>query len=779
MDRTTLMLRLGVVAAALLALPGWRLPGGGGPRPALEVRDQSASMGRSAARGEAAPNTEWVAVADGVRWVPAGGRLDGLPRGASRVGAALADVARRRPGLDVELVSDGRFTDDAVAGARAVRAAGGRVFTRAPVPPAADVGLVRARLARTPAGLGIEVRAHLAASVTGAVQVRLLRQTRVVAQLEVAVQPDVEQEVVLTDPDAPSEASTYLLRLDALPGTPNDDPGNDLIALGLAPERASVRIWGELSLESLRSGERGPEVTRLPSSDAGEVSVADLGAADLVVLAGLPWEAIGASGTESLARFVAEGGRLLVLGGPMAYGPGGWGGTPFEEALAPLRVRPAPPDAVAIVLALDVSGSTAGPAWAALKRAARDALAGLRPGERLAVVPFRGAGTAAALPPGFVAAEDVEGRARLERALEELAPGGATDIPSGIAGALKVLESAGATGERRLLLLTDGDPDDRLDDARLAPLAPLLAAGPVRFAALVVGMPQAVDALRARLAERPEDVLLLAGPEALASRLLAQLARQRARSESERLGPPQGLDVSPGTWAELLPREGPWSWLHDVEAAPGADVVATARLAPPRGGSGAFAAERAHGAGRVHALAWGPGAEGDLVVAARRLAPVVARLASAADRGVSADLDAAGRLRVALPQQLGQGRLTLVLDAGTLALLEVAPGLFESESPVPESSHVRVRGPGLERVLRVAARPPAEHRGVGVDRDRLGAVAAAGGGRLLGPEEAAPRAGRPPGLPLAPYLLLLAAILLGIERWRVWRPPTTAVQEPA
>ena len=68
--------------------------------------------------------------------------------------------------------------------------------------------------------------------------------------------------------------------------------------------------------------------------------------------------------------------------------------------------------------------------------------------------------------------------------------------------------------------------------------------------------------------------------------------------------------------------------------------------------------------------------------------------------------------------------------------------------------------------MRSVARPPVEHRGVGVDDVALAALAAAGGGRRLAPGEAPPSLSEPASFPLAPFLLLLAAALFLLDRAR-------------
>src|SRR5688572_30921480 len=130
MNRRTLLLRLGILAMVAWALTDPRPFGTGRPPPALEVLDLSASMGPASPRPSPGSAEGWLAVADGWRWVPPGAAAPALARVATTLGAALHDVAARHPGRDVVCTTDGRATDDALSGARAVRARGGRLLPR-------------------------------------------------------------------------------------------------------------------------------------------------------------------------------------------------------------------------------------------------------------------------------------------------------------------------------------------------------------------------------------------------------------------------------------------------------------------------------------------------------------------------------------------------------------------------------------------------------------------------------------------------------------------------
>ena len=273
------------------------------------------------------------------------------------------------------------------------------------------------------------------------------------------------------------------------------------------------------------------------------------------------------------------------------------------------------------------------------------------------------------------------------------------------------------------------------------------------------------------MAPDPNDVVDLRAGTRLAPATLRELAWMRTAAERDRLPAPSSIEASPGTWAALLP--GSWrpGWLHDVESHAEGRVVARAHLSGVTSFAAPFAAERTVGAGAVHALAWGPDSSMEPGETARVLVPMVSRLLAEADRGMTADLLEDGRAQMRVPEATGAGALSLVARDRVDAMLEVAPGLFRSEAPAPDEDGLRVRGGpgvagGLERVVRLPVRPPAEHRGTGPDRARLLGIAEAGGGRLLAEGEPVPAGAPTRGPSFAPWLLLAACILLVFDRAR-------------
>jgi len=743
----------------------------------VAVVDVSASLGRGGARLPEGLHVRphWVLVADGFQDVVGEAEAARLGRGETRIGAALRHVAETRPGADVLLFTDGRDTDgDAVAGAQRLAAGGGRVFVAPPARPPADVGLLGARLLAGAPVARIEVR--VGSSTSGAGELRLSRGGRIVDRRDLTFGPDEEQRIELVDPAAPPEGGTYQVVLLPDAGTPDDDPGDDRLSLGLRPERRVILAWGLGAQTGLLSAP-GFVVRSVAESGAG-ADLSGLASADCLVLSNLPWRDMGTVAARAIERFVASGGSLLILGGHDAYAGGGWAGTRFEERLAALRVPRQEGTGLALVLALDRSGSTAGATLAHFQEAARRALQGITPGERMALLTFAGRPAAALEPPGVVGPAQPDRLRILLEALDGLEAGGDTDLPAAIRAAGARVAGIEAR-ERRVLLLTDGDPDHPPAESELRSAARFLRERGIGFGALVVGDPAAVKLLRATVAETPEDVRALVDPQDLPMYLLHVLGGLRNRKAI--LPRPARIVAAPDAalpfeLGGFLPRK-----LQRLEVAfeQGASAVAYAEYDDLRVGSVPFAAERRVGAGTSAAFAWGPVFESlmERAAALERVRPWVQRLASSADRGLAADVEG-GFLIVRYPAAAGAGGLRARGVVGSTQLVETAPGVFRGPLPQRPAEGVWVSpgslsaGPaGLqdERPLRLPARPPAESRGIGLDETRMAAIAAAGGGRRLGAGEQPPRPARDPGLPLAPWLLLGACILLVLDR--VWSKP--------
>jgi hypothetical protein len=759
------------VAAVALVLAGLDLvvPGAEAPVPATLALDVSASStGRGGEEARAAGSSERVVFADGVRLARRGDDLSSLSRERTRLAEAIrfaTDRAVEAGGRRVILVTDGRDTEGgALDAARALAARGLALDVSPPDPPPSDVGLLQARIAEEAPGGARSVEVRVAGNVPGRVRVSLVRGAATVDALEVAVAPEGDAVVRLVDaPTAPEEAG-YEVRLVPLDGTPDDDEGDDRLALAA---RGASPLVVVLDPSPWKTPVPGARVL----SAGADATVAEVEAADALAVSNQPWRRLGPAAAERLVRHVAEGGVLVTLGGPDAYGPGGWAGTALEAVL-PLRSVP-PSGETAVLLALDASGSTGetppdgGPTpIASLAHAATLLLESLPGSTTAAVLPFRATAEGAPLAPGWVASGDATARDALATAVARVVPGGGTDLVAALVAGAKVLAARPGASRRLLVLATDGDPDHALSEASMAPARAALAAAGVEAAAVVRGDTRAAAAL-ASVAGDPSRVAVVSATGEIPEAVLRLFARARGREEL--VAGPFAVTAEAGVeegaaLAALAP-----SRLHALEAAPGAVLLATAS-----GGGGhvrPFAAERRLGAGRVVSIAWGPALEGPEAVPAARaaVAPLLVAWARGADRGLSAEGDERG-LEIRAEAGKGSVRARRGGDGTPVDLLEAAPGVYRGpwpglgeEDPAPIEARV---GSGPWRAVRLPARPPVERRGCGVDAPALAALAAAGGGRLLAAGESSPPSKAPQRAPLAPWLALLAVALLVVDRAR-------------
>jgi hypothetical protein len=785
--RSAIALRVAAGCIAVVALLDPSVSRAPASRPPLRLVDVSESVGSAPPDARGAAGGDVVAFADGVRSVLPGEDPLGLPRGGTRLATALAAAGARlgaEPGV-VWLVTDGRSTEaGALEAAAALAEAGHRVFVSAPSRPAADVGVLEAS-AETVAETKTAVRVRLSSSVAGRVRVRLVRDGRAVASAEVDVVPGDGGAATLRDDDAPRESASYEVGVSPAPGTPNDDPENDRVAVAVHRGGTALVLgtWaravdGPATVDD-RVGVRVVDVLR-PS---------DLDLADVLVVSDVPWDRIGRPGADAIGRFTAAGGRVLALGGPSSYAAGNWKGTAFESLL-PLVSRPDDGGGLAFVLAIDRSGSTGEgrpggvPPLASLQAAALRVVDALAPSESVLVLPFAESADSPA-PPGWVAADDEPGRRALAGAVRGLAASGGTRLDLAVVAAAERLRGHAAKS-KRVFLLTDGDPDRPPAPASFEAAARALTAAGAEFGALVVGDARAAQALREGLRAAPEEVVVLDDAKEFPDALFRALGRARGKDEA-RTGPfvvrpargrLDGASLEGVVAARAL----------DLVAAPGADVFADGE------GGGrrlAFAGSLPRGAGRVVGLAWGPAfeAEAERAAACARLLPLVGRLVAESDRGLAGRIESARLVVAAGAAHAGRGRAwarrgtssasTMLLETRSGVFEGPAPGgphdgapvFFEVEAPdgAPGEGGARVRRP-----IRLPARPGEEHRGSGVDAAALAAIARAGGGRVLAAGESPPAQAVARSTSLAPFLLTAALALLVVERALVARRPRAA-----
>jgi len=769
--QTVVWLRIAICGGLLVAAlrPSW--PGEWHRRPPLLVLDVSDSMGSSGvgAAGASGVAPDRLLFADGMRLALRGEEDAGLPRGRTRLREVLeqaGELLGGPPGV-AWLWSDGLDTEGgALEGARALARRGHKLFVSAPQPVRADVGLLSARLDAAALHAPVAVRAQVVASAGGAARVALRRAQSTVDAVSVSLAPGVARDVVLRDPHPLEETTVYEVTLTPVDGTPDDDPENDHLALVAGTGEPLVLVMDAESWGAL------PGAPRIRSATSLDPAVVDV--ADLVVLSDVAWRRIREGGVDRLGRLVAGGASLLVLGGPDAFEAGGWRGTAFERLL-PLRSPRHDADDTAIVVAVDRSGSTgeapaggAGTPLASLLRALAELVDALPAGVSAGVLPFAGTPDDALLAPGWVRGGDPVAAAAAARAARTLVAGGGTDIDEAIAGAARMLAAGPAAKQRRVLLLTDGDPDHTLTPSALSRAREALSAAGASFSAVVRGDVRAAEALRS-LAAAPEDVTQIDEAGDFPEALLA--AFHRGQAGGAWIAGPMLVDVRANA-PELLPlAKVPPSRIHRVELAEGAMLLASARRAPGSAepqGTWPLVATRSLGAGRVVAFAGGPALE---VGPAREglraaLAELLSRLAAEADRGLAGD-EEGDRVAVRAPEGLGALSLYGSTSPQASTLVEVSPGTYAGPRPpgVPGDEPLLVEGSGFSRrPVRMPARPAIEHRAVGVDAALLDALAVAGGGTRVPPGAEPPVAMDRARHELAPWILLACLVLFVLER---------------
>ena len=219
----------------------------------------------------------------------------------------------------------------------------------------------------------------------------------------------------------------------------------------IAPEPAAGEFLAQaLAVQDLTASVMSP--SEAPDTMAGWLDY------DSVVLMNVPAISLVTDQQEMLEKFVEVHGRgLLILGGENSFGPGGYYETPFERA-SPLSSR-VPHDApqVALVYVLDRSGSMVGAVDEVglvtrldiAKQATLTAVSLLNDVSRVGIVAFD---TKAHI---ILPMQEHKNEAGVEAALEHLVAGGGTAIMPGLKLGIDMLASVDAAA-RHIVVMTDG-----------------------------------------------------------------------------------------------------------------------------------------------------------------------------------------------------------------------------------------------------------------------------------------------------------------------------------
>lgn len=209
------------------------------------------------------------------------------------------------------------------------------------------------------------------------------------------------------------------------------------------PQRASY-LTSALNAQQFEVDLRAPA--------AFPASLRELERYDFVILSDVPHEAFPLPAQELTERYVRDlGGGFLFAGGEAGYGLGGWAHSTIERLL-PVRMdaehRKEMPG-VAMVLAIDRSGSMTGLPMEMAKAACKATLSTLQGDDLLEVIAFD------STPVRYVKMQPSRYRSRIQNDIQRIQPGGGTEIFSSLDMAYQDLSVVQAR-KKHVILLTDG-----------------------------------------------------------------------------------------------------------------------------------------------------------------------------------------------------------------------------------------------------------------------------------------------------------------------------------
>lgn len=378
--------------------------------------------------------------------------------GAIRLGLALfpADAARR-----IVIISDGQATlGDSLAAAQLAAASGVQIsylpVTRVPAP---EVRVTAFHAPATvPQGQQFDLRLTVQSDTDTTARISIFAGGELVTAQETTLrQGENSRTLTLESTDSGFRDFSVVVE-------PRGDDGfyqnNRLATFSQIVGPARVLIVGgadetrylrdALTQAGLVVDTAGVE--DLPGTPAGLAQYAS------VVLANVPAVSLPEARMRALQTYVRDlGGGLLVLGGPEAYGPGGYFRTPLEEILPvemQLRDQQRLPQ-LTLAYVIDRSGSMATsdvngvPLIEVAKSAINRSLDLLQPTDRAAIATFD------AIAYWIADFQEVRDRRALQELVGTLRPSGGTDVLSGVRLVAENIVNEPAR-LKHIILLTDG-----------------------------------------------------------------------------------------------------------------------------------------------------------------------------------------------------------------------------------------------------------------------------------------------------------------------------------
>lgn len=666
-----------------------------------------------------------------------------LPRpDATDIAAALRLAAQqlgdKSCDRQVVVLTDGRETTGEASLEAALAADNGLRIFALPVGPA---NVVDARVAgfRAPARVrqdeAFEIETELAATAPVEASLVLTRDGSPLKEFRgLALQPGPPRRIVVADRLSQGGAHTYSARL-SVPDRCAENNLAQAIVLVEGPTRVLHLTAGNPTLAQALQAGGTLAIEQVEPRNAHELA-ARLAGGDCLIVDGVPAAQIDPPTQRAIRDWVRDaGGGLIALGGPASYGPGGYAGTPIEEALPVLCSRPRK---IALVVALDRSGSmgermTEHAKIVYAREAVVFAASQLPQSDSFGLVAFAGE-PEVVFPLGPIPPAE-----RLEARLKAIEPHGPTELQAALERALELIGGAAAQ-VRHVILVSDGQTT-RLDTAALKQR---YARAGVTLSVLMTGADPKAIALLQELTGA--SFHLVKAPPDLRARFLQELRNVtygRAIQEGEaavRLAGPADITRGIGSPGPLQ------AYVRTVGKATAAVEWVTGDPADP------ILARWQFGLGRAVAFTPTVGTRWDERFwrgdALGRLWPQAVAWAARPPRtpGFEADMADRGDEMLLTVRAEREGRflngLRLAAHIATpeskplnVELRQTAPGQYEAAfaAPLRGGYHVTVIESGQGQRLSVAAvkNYAREWEAFGVDRPALEAIARNGGGKVL------------------------------------------------
>jgi Mg-chelatase subunit ChlD len=285
---------------------------------------------------------------------------------AEGIDAALALVPKDSPGR-ILVLSDGRWTgrDPTSAAALAADRCVAIDYRHRSRPAAGDLAVARVDApAAVAPGEGFLVTAWVQSPNEGSVTYEVTRGDRVIASGEQRVTAGLNR-LTFRDRAGDPGSQGYRVRVRAAADDPVPENNAARVLVGVTGPRPILHVTPAASSGLTALLKAGALDVRAVTPERFNFTLEELSGHSALILENVPAEKVGARNMEALAGWVrASGAGLFVTGGRQSYGPGGYYKSPLEPILpVSLELRQEHRKlAMAIVVALDRSGSMAVPA---------------------------------------------------------------------------------------------------------------------------------------------------------------------------------------------------------------------------------------------------------------------------------------------------------------------------------------------------------------------------------------------------------------------------------